>query len=383
MRRRKIAVLAGGGIGELIALTPVFRALRVACPEARVVLLAPLELYDPALRLEGVHRVAALPPYPGLVPGTVDRYRIERFLEEQRHAKYDLALQLVDGSEAANQFVLRLGAGETAGCREPQAVAPDHWIPLDPDQHLTLRALDVLEIVGIPASGSELEFPIRPDDRAEFAEAFRLALNSLDGANGDRPSRAAGRWLAVHVGGGPSRPWPPERWAGAVDTLLDEWDLAGVLLLADDHEIELSMDYLSCTRNPTRTVNLAGMLSFGGLAAAIANAALFLSHDGGPAAIAWAVGTPSVTTYHSRRPNVAGPLRRAYHRPVALAPGAEGNDQADQAPGEIERVLAAATDLLRLVWETRDLPLLISPRSDHSVRVLTVQRLPDGSPLLH
>lgn len=350
-------------------------------------LLVPADLYDPALRLEGIHRVLGVPPYPGLVPGVVDRSRIERFFDDQRRAHYDLALQPVDSGEVSNEVLLRLGAAETVGCRVPGAVAPDHWIPFDPTQHATLRALDVLELTGIPADGIELEFPTRPDDQAEFAEAFRIARSAFDGFNGGQPARAAGRWIAVHLGADdPNRGWPAEYWAGVVDVLLDRWDLAGVMLLADEREIDSSMDYLASTRQLDQVVNLAGLLSIGGLAAAIGSAALLLGNDSSPIWLAQAAGTPSVAAVVGQGHPGNGPLQRAYHRAVhlpALVPEVARKLAGDDVPVGHHELVGAASDVLRLVWETRDPPLLVTPRSDLSVRVGTMQQLPDGTPVIH
>ena len=71
-------------------------------------------------------------------------------------------------------------------------------------------------------------------------------------------------------------------------------------------------------------LNVAGKTSLGGLAALIARLDLFISNDTGPAHLAEAVGTPSVTLFGPADPRRWAPLNAARHPiirvPVACSP---------------------------------------------------------------
>jgi ADP-heptose:LPS heptosyltransferase len=74
----------------------------------------------------------------------------------------------------------------------------------------------------------------------------------------------------------------------------------------------------------TRPVNMAGKTSLGGLAALIDRLDLFISNDTGPAHIAYALGTPSITIFGPADYRRWAPLVQSLHRivrhPVACSP---------------------------------------------------------------
>ena len=74
----------------------------------------------------------------------------------------------------------------------------------------------------------------------------------------------------------------------------------------------------------TRPINLVGQTSFGGLAALISKLNLFISNDTGPAHVACAVNTPSITLFgpadYARWMPLDTVLHATVRRPVACSP---------------------------------------------------------------
>ena len=102
-----------------------------------------------------------------------------------------------------------------------------------------------------------------------------------------------------------------------------------------------------------RPVNLAGKTSLGGLAAIIDSLDLFISNDTGPAHIANALGTPSITIFGPADYRRWAPLNQSLHRivrhPVACSPCGFWDCPIDHRclrKVSPESVLKAAGDLL-------------------------------------
>src|SRR5689334_17722663 len=95
----RIAVLRGGGLGDLVGALPAVDALAAAYPGASVTLLGPP---SHAALLEGrpgtaVSDVEVLPAAPGVRDGDSDPEEVEAFLARLRERRFDLAAQLHGG----------------------------------------------------------------------------------------------------------------------------------------------------------------------------------------------------------------------------------------------------------------------------------------------
>jgi ADP-heptose:LPS heptosyltransferase len=155
-----------------------------------------------------------------------------------------------------------------------------------------------------------LEFPLTRADRGE-AERLLASETPLK-----RPL------VGVHPGSSaPARRWPLAKFAELIDQLQDEHG-ATVLLLGGPEDVD-SAGWLE--RGAARPVtNLAGRTSLGGLAAVIDRLDLYIGNDSGPAHIAAARRTPSVTIFGPVDVERWGPLNRELNavarRPVACSP---------------------------------------------------------------
>ena len=118
----RIAVLRGGGLGDLIFALPAMAALRAAYPEAALTLLGTPVQQAPVAAVESpVDEFCLLPFAEGVRPGGEDHSELDGFFDRQRARPLDLAVQLHGGGRYSNPFLLRLGARHTVGTRTADA----------------------------------------------------------------------------------------------------------------------------------------------------------------------------------------------------------------------------------------------------------------------
>jgi len=134
---------------------------------------------------------------------------------------------------------------------------------------------------------------------------------------------AAGHFavLAPAVRYGPSKQWPAKYFHDLAQKITEELDLQVVVVAgAGSEEGEVAAD----TSRGLSAVNLAGKTDLLALSALLAQAALFVGNDSGPAHLAAAMGTPTLTIFGSTNPNWTAPLgeraRTSGPHPVPCTP---------------------------------------------------------------
>ncbi|MFI5683434.1 glycosyltransferase family 9 protein [Streptomyces sp. NPDC051636] len=310
----RLLVLRALGLGDLLASVPALRGIRRAFPRHRVVLALPPALTEAALATGSVDDVLPADAPNRGVPS----------LEHWPGPPPVLAIDLHGNGPESRDALAALHPGRLLAFAQPDPVPgrPPEWRP---DEHERARWCRFLRAYGIPAD---------PDD-------VRLPPPSA-------PSPAPGA-VVVHPGAeAAARRWPAERYAEVTQRLR----AAGhrVVLTGGPKEDALVLDVAARTGLPARDV-LRGGLPFGALSALVAHAALVLSGDTGPAHLAVAHGTPSVTLFGPVPPHLWGPPPSPRH--LALwHPGPPGDPHGDAPDPQLLRitadeVTAAALSLLR------------------------------------
>ncbi|WP_320068190.1 glycosyltransferase family 9 protein [Micromonospora sp. RTGN7] len=299
---QRIAVLRANALGDLIFVLPALEALRSAYPEAEIVLLgAPWHAAFWRDRPGPVDRVLVVPPAPGIRsadPGEPES-SMDDFLAAARAEHFDLALQLHGGGGNSNPIVNGLGARVTAGLRAEDAPPLDRWTRYVYYQHEVLRYLEVVALVGAPATTIVPTVLVTDADRAEAARVL------------GEPTKPR---VVLHPGATDSRRrWPAERFAEVARALVG--DGYEVLVTGTPAEGEVVDRVVAAAGVPLRPQ--VGTLGLGGLAACYADCALLVSNDTGPLHLAAAVGTPTVGIYWVGNLINSGHPLRGRHRPIA------------------------------------------------------------------
>jgi ADP-heptose:LPS heptosyltransferase len=305
---RRIAVLRGGGLGDLMFALPALHAVRRAYDRAEIVLLGTGEH---ARLLEGrpgpINRVMRLPAAKGVyepLPGVHDDPpALHRFFTAALAERFDLALQMHGGGRWSNPFLRSLGARHTVGTRTPDAAMLTRWLPYRYFQHEALRWLEVARLAGAPAVTLNAGLAVTPQDLAEADEAL---------------SGLPGRLVTLHPGAtDPRRRWPATKFAEvAVHAAAAGY---GVTVVGSGAEHELVQEIVERARDRSRSPlsirGLAGVLDLNGLIGVLARSEVVVANDSGPRHMAEAVGTPTVSVFWCGNMINAGPFWRGTHRP--------------------------------------------------------------------
>ena len=280
-RPARVAVFRALQLGDLLCSVPALRALRRALPGARITLVGLdsarpfVERFgayiDELMVFPGMEGFPEQPPRPGELPG---------FFAQARARRFDVALQMHGSGLRANEVVRGLGAREWGGfVPERRQQQPGRLMAWPGGLPEPLRYMALVEFLGAPADGAQLEFPLREADRREAA---RLA-----GTLGLDP----GRTVFVHPGARlPSRRWPAERFAAVARELARQgWPVA---VTGTEEERPLAGPVLRALNG--RGIDLCGRTPLGVLAALLQEARLVICNDTGISHVAAAVRAPSV-----------------------------------------------------------------------------------------
>lgn len=350
---RRIAVLRGGGLGDVLFAVPAMRAMAETYPEAEITLLGtPLH----AALFEGrpgpVHRVEVLPYAEGVRPGPGDPVACAQFVARMREYRFDLAVQVHGGGRWSNPFLLELGARHTVGTRTPDATALERNLPYVYYQHEVLRALEVAGLAGAATTHLPPSLAVTDADRDEAAEVLAAPAGAVD-ADADTAADSMDGMphrprIALHPGATDAR----RRWSVDRFAMLACWaaeDGADVLVVGDASEVDLAEAVVqraqeedlqraarqgrrepagaggvdpgtdlervpALAAGPGTVRSVAGQVSIGGLVGLLATCDVMVGNDSGPRHLAEAVGTPTVGIYWIGNTVMAGPFGRAEHR---------------------------------------------------------------------
>jgi ADP-heptose:LPS heptosyltransferase len=296
---RRIAVLRGGGLGDLVFALPAAEALAATYPEAELTLLGtPGHAALLGGRPSPFAAVEVLPVRPGVRDGVEDPAATEAFLARMRDRRFDLAVQVHGGGGNSNPFLLGLGARHTVGLRAEGAPALERTVPYLYYQHEVLRALEVAALAGAPAVDLEPRLRLTPAEQ----ELRRAAV-------------AGQPTVVLHPGAtDPRRRWPPTAFAAVASALAA--DGAEVVVVGDESEVGLAQELLAAVdpAQAHRVRSTAGRGTLPELVALLLRASLVVANDSGPRHVAAALGTPTVGVYWFGNALNAGALSRGRHR---------------------------------------------------------------------
>jgi ADP-heptose:LPS heptosyltransferase len=329
VRVQKLVVFRGLYLGDLVAATGALRALRRGYPRAEITLVSlpwATALYP---HLAHVDRLLPYPGAPGL-DGTGTEEELEEFLARARAERFDLAVNMHGKGPTSTRLVGRFGARRTASFVAEGNDVPnfDVEVPWDAETHesrkLLLLAEKVGGVIGSALDAAEPELRVRDEDdrraRALLPAAPRKPL------------------ALVHPGASVTeKRWPTEGFGRVAHALTRRGYAAAVTGNVREKELTQRVAVPG-------SLDLSGKTDLSTLIALVSRASVVVSNDTGPAHLAYALKTPSVTIFGpSTEIERWGPLDRGRH--VVLRGGPISEVSVEDILRSVE-ALAAERELL-------------------------------------
>ncbi|MBE9167003.1 glycosyltransferase family 9 protein [Pleurocapsales cyanobacterium LEGE 06147] len=312
------------GLGDLLCAVPAFRALRAALPEAHITLIGlPLAQNFVARFNHYLDDWLEFPGYPGIPEGWRSPHHTKAFINRVQAQAFDLAIQMHGSGIVSNFFTVLLGAKFNAGFFLPGQYCPDRerFFPYPEKEPEVRRHLRLMEFLGLPLQGEQLEFLLFESDWLELQQILEI------------PPLHSGRYVCLHPGASVrGRRWSPLQFARVGDAMAEQG--FQVILTGTAAEAELTETVVEAMSAPA--INLAECTSLGALAALLKGAALVVCNDTGVSHLAAALEVKSVVIFSNSDPKRWAPLNRNRHRIV------RASDE-----NALEAILTHATDLLQ------------------------------------
>lgn len=307
MSIRRVLIVQPYGLGDLLFITPVLRALRLKSSVERVDLLL-------GSRTESL--ICTNPHVDEIMQ--IDKDRIHRqsrwktygemiSLGKKLRAKnYDLLLDYSMRGEYAFYSKFFLGIPLRAGyLYKRRGMFHNRRLPIPEGfhgRHVADYCCDLAEAAGIPVKDRWLEFYLPREDRRDGEEFIARHI----------PPEWRSDYMALSPGGGESwgrdahfKRWPPAHYAGFAAKIAGKTGIRGAVILGGPGEKQLCEDLLGKLAIPA--VNLAGLSSLRQSAYVIDRSRLFIGNDGGLLHIACARRKPVIGFYGPVDPAVYGP----------------------------------------------------------------------------
>jgi ADP-heptose:LPS heptosyltransferase len=299
---KKIAILRALQLGDMLCAIPAIRALHTKFPNAEITLLGLPWAKSFTERFDNyIDRFIHFPGYPGLPEQVFNATKFAEFLPIIQREEFDLVLQMQGNGSIVNPMIELFGAKYVAGFRIDGHYAPNNGLFMPyPDHGSEIdRHIALMEFLGIPSQGNELEFPLNAMDMQEL-NYLGLDIES-------------GRYICIHPGSrGAWRQWPPEHFAALADFCFEQGYKIVVTGTKDEalitNEVIGKMDH--------EAIDTTGKTSVGAVAALIREAALLISNCTGVSHIAAALKTPSVVISMDGEPQRWGPANKQLHRTI-------------------------------------------------------------------
>jgi ADP-heptose:LPS heptosyltransferase len=296
-----VVLVRASRIGDFVCAVPAFGALRAALPSAEIALIGLPFVRDLCARLPSLDRFIPFGGFPGIAEQFFKPGRAVRFFSRMQAEKYDLAIQMHGTGVFSNIYALMLGARFTAGfIREGDSPGMlDAAYPMPASGHEVQKLLAFTLFLGAPPVSEAPVFPLLARDRA------RAQMLLAD---------AGPPYIGLHLfARKPEKCWPDERFMEAARRL--RADHRGTIVLIGGKDNGTAARTVAGRIGPA-CLDLTGMTSIGTLGAVVDRLAVLLTNDSGPAHIAYALGTPTVTVFGETDPERWGPPARGPFRVI-------------------------------------------------------------------
>jgi ADP-heptose:LPS heptosyltransferase len=295
---KRIAIFRALQLGDMLCAIPAIRALRATYPTSTITLLGLPWAESFCKRFnryfdDFIH----FPGFQGLPEQPFDQQNWDTFTEKMRAQPFDLILQMQGNGSIVNDMLEDIQAGEVAGFHSRGNYRPAENF-LDYPAHVSEieRHILLMEHLGIPRRGTQLEFPVMDIERQNLytRHPFVKEVN----------------YVCIHPGSrGSWRQWPPSHFAA----LADECAKAGyaVVVTGTQNESDITRMVIDHMNQPA--INLTGQTSLGEIGQLIKDAQMLISNCTGVSHIAAAVETRSIVISMDGEPMRWAPLNKQLH----------------------------------------------------------------------
>ncbi|MBI4656666.1 MAG: hypothetical protein HY746_07975, partial [Elusimicrobia bacterium] len=281
----KILLINMAGLGDIVMMTPILRALKTAYPGSEISLLTIDRSTGLASKLKEISEIFSVPVTYKL-PDMLGLWGLFKILFALSKRRFDVALNLRLVSSGSGSWKMRLinafikskftiGRCLNGLNYESDAIYKEEMVEHKSEVALTAR---LLEPLGIETADLNIHLDVHESDRA-FAESELKRLG------------ISGRKLIGFNPGAfrPSRRWPIENWVKLAEKLLETYP-DSVIMVSGSREEAQNYDNLLIS---DRVKILAGY-DMGKLTAFFEKMDLFVTNDTGPMHMAAAVGVKVV-----------------------------------------------------------------------------------------
>lgn len=328
---RKVIVIGQIRLGGFLCTTPALRALKHALPQTEITMLTVGPLRDLVIRSRHLDHFV---PVPDLMleqsQRPIDARGFTQFLREMQEERFDLAVQLRGYGMRSSPYFPLLGAEVNVGFVGPADMPLlDAALPFPKQGHLIDRCLELTTFLGAPPVGRHTEFALDSDDHIAAAALLAGARTPVIGIH---PTASE-----------TERIWPAERFAAVANELQQRYG-GTVVLVTEQRDDPAAAFIASHVSGPC--FNLAGRTGLPVLGAVVERFDLFVTNDTGPAHIAYALGTPTVTLFASESPTPFWPPTSGPFRPLTCNPPTFVNAADSLVTITVSQVIQAAAEVI-------------------------------------
>jgi lipopolysaccharide heptosyltransferase II len=305
---RRALIVQPYGIGDLLFITPVIRALKEQ---------AGFEIVDLVLGSRTNEVIRSNPFIDKIFIVDKDLFRAQKswstikdilsLVSNLRKRKYDLLLDYSFRDEYGFLAQFILGISKRAGySRKRRGMFHNIKVSIPngfEGKHVTEYACQMLEQCGIEVKNKGMDFYLNQED----SDQVRLMIHSYD--------KDASDYIVVSPGGGESwgrdaffKRWPVEYFAELISELCKKIQVKLVFIVGSPTETNLCEELKAILK--ADCFNLAGRLSISQTAALINQSRCFIGNDGGLVHVAHALKVPLIAFYGPADPVVYGPYPR-------------------------------------------------------------------------
>lgn len=285
---RKIAVLKGPGIGDVITSIPLLRNLKKNFPNAEIVVFNEISYGIGKKVLENC-------PYVDMVTeiNQTSFFPLLKIIRRIRKEKFDIIIDSFPSTWKTALFIRLSGAKKRLGYHQ-NLLSFFYNVKVDyKNQNKVELEAELLEKLGMKISEEdrklELLFDLKKNEKKITEILDKRGIKDSDFLVG------------IHAGRTDDivRTWVDERWAELCDRLADKYK-AKIVFVGGNKDSERTNNIIAKAKN--RTINLVGLLDLDETASLINNVKLFLCINGGPMHIAAALKKPLIALTGDTKP---------------------------------------------------------------------------------